>query len=51
MGRDVDFPSVGTGALEGSLSLTSEVLPHRSCLCVDHGSNGIRKPLIVPMGK
>jgi hypothetical protein len=37
--------------LEDGLSLASEVHPHISCLCMDHDSSGIRKPLIVDMGK
>lgn len=48
---DRDFSSVGTGALENGLSLPSEALLHVSCLCMDHGSNIIRKPLRVDMGK
>lgn len=48
---DGDFSSVGTGTLEDGMSLPSEALLHVSCLCVDHGSNIIRKPLRVDMGK
>lgn len=48
---DGAFKSVGTGAREEALSLTSQVLLHMSCLCMYYSSNGIRKPLRVDMRK